>query len=219
MGHRAMAEEPIYSCAARPSPRRARQRGQQRDECQAGCDVHQQPLNNRPGDRPRGHRDQDRLVLRQHLDRLVAASPAATPIYAATTSIATPATTGRLAMCRPSPGRRGRCSSPAHRPNRPKSLPKKPARLAEPAAAVFSALLCPPGHHWPAGTPALTVAMCWPQPAQVVLPQVLHRTARHMGGTPFNEGGEGRGLVSCARSGCRAGRGSASVGPTRRPCR
>ena len=33
----------------------------------------------------------------------------------------------------------------------------------------------------PAGTLALTWCTCWPHPAQVVLPQVLHRVARHMG--------------------------------------
>jgi hypothetical protein len=32
-----------------------------------------------------------------------------------------------------------------------------------------------PGHHWLAGTPALTSVTCLPQPAQVLLPQVLQR--------------------------------------------
>lgn len=35
--------------------------------------------------------------------------------------------------------------------------------------------LCPP-HHWLAGTLARTLDTCWPQPAQVVFPQVLHVT-------------------------------------------
>ena len=35
-------------------------------------------------------------------------------------------------------------------------------------------------HHWFAGTEALTWSMCWPQPAQVVFPQLLHFTGRHM---------------------------------------
>src|SRR5699024_2564207 len=42
-----------------------------------------------------------------------------------------------------------------------------------------SPLSCP-GHHWPAGTVALTWSMCCPHPAQVVRPQVLQVTARHM---------------------------------------
>ena len=40
---------------------------------------------------------------------------------------------------------------------------------------------CPP-HHWPAGTRAFTAATCWPQPVQVVLPQVRQVVGLHMGG-------------------------------------
>lgn len=50
----------------------------------------------------------------------------------------------------------------------------------EPAdAALFSSSVCP-GHHCPAGTPALTESMCWPHPAQVVFPQTLQLTGRHI---------------------------------------
>jgi hypothetical protein len=35
-------------------------------------------------------------------------------------------------------------------------------------------------HRWAGGTSAMTLATCSPQPAQVILPQVLHRTALHM---------------------------------------
>ena len=55
---------------------------------------------------------------------------------------------------------------------RPKSRSKKPPDSR-------SALGCP-GHRSSRGTPAITWLTCRPQPAQVVLPQVLHVTARHM---------------------------------------
>jgi hypothetical protein len=57
---------------------------------------------------------------------------------------------------------------------RPKSFPKKPEDFADAFSSSVHA------HHWLAGTPALTAATCWPQPAQVVLPQFLQETGRHM---------------------------------------
>ncbi|AFV90509.1 hypothetical protein PACID_27420 [Acidipropionibacterium acidipropionici ATCC 4875] len=47
-------------------------------------------------------------------------------------------------------------------------------------AARISASVCFPPHHCEAGTPAFTWSMCWPHPAQVVFPQTLQVTARHM---------------------------------------
>lgn len=58
------------------------------------------------------------------------------------------------------------------RPKRPARKP--PEELEEPE---FSRVQV---HHWLAGTEALTWSMCWPQPAQVVFPQLLHFTGRHM---------------------------------------
>lgn len=55
---------------------------------------------------------------------------------------------------------------------REKSREKKP--LADAAS-----LACP-GHRCAEGTPLRTWSTCCPQPAQVVLPHVLHATARHM---------------------------------------
>lgn len=37
-----------------------------------------------------------------------------------------------------------------------------------------------PGQRWPEGTLRMTWSTCWPQPAHVVLPQVLQVAARHM---------------------------------------
>ena len=59
----------------------------------------------------------------------------------------------------------------AHRPKRRASGLAGPGRV------------CPGwdrSHHWPAGTRALTWSMCRPQPAQVVLPQTLQVTGRHI---------------------------------------
>lgn len=50
-------------------------------------------------------------------------------------------------------------------------------RLSQP---LWRSVLGCPGHHRAAGTAALTWSMCWPQPAQVVLPQVRQVVARHM---------------------------------------
>ncbi|GAA2083980.1 hypothetical protein GCM10009821_26520 [Aeromicrobium halocynthiae] len=44
----------------------------------------------------------------------------------------------------------------------------------------FGASGCFPSHQLDAGTIDLTWATCWPQPAQVVLPQVLQVVGRHM---------------------------------------
>ncbi|MPM44066.1 hypothetical protein SDC9_90744 [bioreactor metagenome] len=55
----------------------------------------------------------------------------------------------------------------------------KPPEVDEPEVAFRSQV-----HHWPAGTEALTAATCWPQPAQVVLPQDEQVTGRHMGISP-----------------------------------
>jgi hypothetical protein len=64
---------------------------------------------------------------------------------------------------------------------------KKPDFDADSAvlAACTSAPVCPV-HHSERGTLALTEATCWPQPAQVVFPQVLQVTARHIA-SPSNQ--------------------------------
>src|SRR6476659_11243995 len=55
--------------------------------------------------------------------------------------------------------------------------PRPVSRLQKPPD--FSGLGWP-GQRLEAGTPAMTWLTCMPQPAQVVLPQVLQVTARHM---------------------------------------
>jgi hypothetical protein len=45
--------------------------------------------------------------------------------------------------------------------------------------------VCWPSHHWSAGTIAFTWAMWSPQPAQVVLPQTVQVTGRHILGPPW----------------------------------
>ena len=54
-----------------------------------------------------------------------------------------------------------------HRPNRRAHSPPLSARSW-------------PGQRSARGTPAMTMSMCWPHPAQVVFPQVRQVTARHM---------------------------------------
>lgn len=61
----------------------------------------------------------------------------------------------------------------------PKSFPKPLPPLFALAWAISSAV-CLPGHHWEAGTWALTESMCWPHPAQVVFPQTEQVTGRHI---------------------------------------
>ncbi|QAB18348.1 hypothetical protein Leucomu_10840 [Leucobacter muris] len=75
------------------------------------------------------------------------------------------------------------------RPNRRESKPPREA-----CAASVSALLCVPPHQSFLGTEALTAATCWPQPAQVVLPQTRHRVGRHMG-CPFAEANTPGGIL------------------------
>ena len=72
--------------------------------------------------------------------------------------------------------------------------PRRPARNP-PEGFGFSRVQV---HHWSAGTEALTWSMCWPQPAQVVFPQLLHFTGRHMVfpfGSPASLPGGGRGVL------------------------
>src|SRR6478609_7872403 len=52
-------------------------------------------------------------------------------------------------------------------------------RLRKPGPDAFSDSAWP-GQRWPAGTLRMTWSTCWPQPAHVVLPQVLQVAARHM---------------------------------------
>jgi len=61
---------------------------------------------------------------------------------------------------------------------RPKMREKNPPRSA--FAASIWACECLPPHHSLAGTLIFTIATCWPQPAQVVFPQVRHFVARHI---------------------------------------
>ena len=59
---------------------------------------------------------------------------------------------------------------------RPKRRAKKPDGFG---AEAFSEAEWPL-HQFDAGTVRLTWSTCWPQPAQVVLPQTSQVTARHM---------------------------------------
>jgi hypothetical protein len=76
-----------------------------------------------------------------------------------------------------------RCLS---RTQRPKRRPKKPllveeAEDAEDAEDADDAEEAWPGQRWVVGTDRMTWSTCWPQPAQVVLPQLLQVAGRHMG--------------------------------------
>ena len=99
----------------------------------------------------------------------------------------------------PGSGRR----SPYPCPSRgAEGLPQRPVtRLQKPAPGVFvdGSAWSWPGHQSLAGTVALTWATCWPQPAQVVLPQVLQVVGRHM--VWFLSGGGGAGWDECVRRG------------------
>src|SRR5690625_1574480 len=109
------------------------------------------------------------------------------------------ADTGQMTFGKEQRGRRGELPRDHERlrrrwrqPRRRRRAAQRPSRRAKNPGRVDSSGC--PSQRWARGTSRMTWSTCWPQPAQVVLPQVRQVTALHIGNV-LPGGGGGRMLV------------------------